>query len=198
MTKSAVAETLDPLFTAIGQDIVINLQRALRAMNWAYVYRQQTHLCMAVGEAGWDDYPSITCGDAGSGLAVSVFNAVATGSSTSLIDTDIWVDADDLLRDIEVGVECDITTAANTITTTFTFTGGLGSASATVACAQANNDTEVTNSFDLTTVTSGGEWVRVQILIQRTAGAATDNVVRHLRISETEIGPGILADPSNS
>lgn len=196
MTKTAVAETISPQVTAVGNDVNAQAQRIARAMNWAFTQRPQTHLSISCGDAGWDDYPAITCGDAGNSLAVALANVIATGSVDTFFDTDIWVSPDDV-TDLDVGVECDVTLAANTVTVTFTFTGGLGTAAATCACTQANNDAEITNSFDLSTVTNGGEWVRLQVACQRTAGAGTAHTVRNVRVNEID-GRSIPGDPEDN
>lgn len=196
MTKTATATTVSPNLTAIGNDVNDELQRVARAMNWAFIRRPQSHLNLGVGEAQWDDYPSLTCGDAGNSLAVALANVIATGASDTFIDTDIWVGVDDV-TELEIGVECDIITAGNTVQVTFTFTGGLGSASSACSCGIGNNDTEIINSFDLSTVTNGGEWVRLQVACQRTAGAATNNSVRNVRATEIDLR-AIPGDPEDN
>ena len=75
------------------------------------------------------------------------------------------------------------------------FTGSLGSASGTIDCTNAANGTEQSVSVSLSGVTNGGEAVTVQMSIQRTVGAATNNEVRTVRVQEEEIA--LLPAPLN-
>jgi len=199
MTKSVALVTRSPLFTSVGQDIDQSFLDIIRAQNWAFCFRPQTHLSLAVGETGWDDYPAVVCSPVTTALAVPTLNVIAAAGAATFIFTDIWVDEDmAALVTMICGTEVDITTAANTVVVSYRFTGSLGNATVNTAHVQANNDTELAITQVLSAVTNGNEWVSLEIICQRTVGAATTNAVRHCRVSEDEITISTVPDPRDS
>ncbi len=206
MTKTAELTTTSPLFTAIGQDVLADgrgLRRIARALHWALVYRRECHLSMACGADGWDDYPALPCAGVADTRAVATLDAVATGAARALVDTDLWIDPDTAaLGSVVLGAVAYVATVGNTLRVTFTLTGGLGTSTdqidfTTVDSAPAV-DSEKTATRALAAITAGGEWVRLQISIQRVAGAATNNELRNLRVQETELTIGTMPDPEDS
>lgn len=204
MTKTATPTESSPLQTAIGQDILAeDLLAIAQAIHWAFINRRECHLAMATGSVGWDDYPGAACATAPDGNAVPALSLIATGSAVTHIDTDLWIDADTAaLGSLELGAQARVTTAANTLRVSFILTGGLGTSTDTIDFTTANSlpavDQEVSTTRTLSAVTAGGEWVRLSIQVQRTAGAATDNELRHVRVQETELAIGSVPDPQDS
>lgn len=206
MTKTAERTTLSPLFTAIGQPILADgrgLRVIARALHWALVYRRECHLSMACGSDGWDDYPALPCAGVADTRAVATLDAVATGTPRTLVDTDLWIDADTAaLGSLTLGAVAYVATVGNTLRVTFTLTGGLGASTDTLDFTTVDSapavDSEKVATRALAAITAGDEWVRLEVSIQRIAGAATNNELRNLRVQETELAIGSVPDPEDS
>jgi len=171
--------TLSPLALSLGQDVTYeDLRRLHRQEDWAMAYRPETHLNLCVAGDGWDDYSG------GASAAVGPFNFNPGAGAEEIIITDLWVNAEHAQNGgIECGAEC-FCQPGETVRLSFALTGSVGTITVNVDCSDAENGTEVTDSVDFSGATNGGEWVVLQITMQRTVGSAADNEVRQLRASE--------------
>jgi hypothetical protein len=186
MAKSQLPTTISPVRMSLGQLVLSQDIAAIGALlNFVFGRRRQQHIGLITARDGWS-----------SGSEVGTLRATADGTQRTIIDTDIWVDRDAARAPMTFGAECSVL-AANTVRVSCRLTGGLGTVTVAPADhANADNGTEKTAAITTSSVTNGGEWMRVEILLQRITGAGTTNQIIELRLEEDEVTSS-LPDPDN-
>ncbi len=202
MAKSKAVTNRSPTEISMGQEIYYDnagLKTIVNAEHWALTERGTCHLALATGTDNWDDDPASACGsDAGVSNAVGTLQIKASASLVTVINTDLWIDEDASVTTMTFGAECHVAVAAEQVTVTYFLSGGLGNATTTTVHTDTDNDTEKTSTSSLSAVTNGGEWVELQIKIQRTAGASANHQLRTVRVEETVYAATSIADPANN
>jgi len=145
MAQTSGKSTLSPISYAISELVyastsssdIPTMRILARALNWAFANRNEAHVCLATGSSDWDDYPSDSEGlHAGGSDNVGTIHLTCPSSSTTVIETDLWIDPD--VTDLVVGAEVNCTTT-DTASLEFEFTGTVGTDSVTLSHTTSNN-----------------------------------------------------------
>lgn len=177
MARSQALTTLNPAQIGIGAEVFYEDALAIsKLVNWVGGRRPQVHLSACVAPAGWGGGSEI-------GTAWIKFRGTATGF-VEVLRFNIYINPDTV--NVLVGARCFFA-AAETGDVKFT----IGGTSTTISFTNANNGTEKTGS--LATSATGTGWQLCTVEIDQTAGAATTNYLRDVRVEDEEITSGLPA-----
>jgi len=189
VAKTQAVTALVPTDYGFGRKIIgaadAGVRTLSRLLNWVGGLRPECHLSLAAGPDGWD----------ASGEAVGTLALTATSSSKTPVVTDLWVNRDAAKHTALAAAEVRVLTA-DTVTITWSLTGGVGTVTHSTTHTSAHNGSERTVAFDLSAVTAGDEWVTCEISIQTTTGSGA-HAVLELNFEEDERTAG-LPDPASS
>jgi len=192
MAKTQDVTTLSPERFAFGQDVLfddpIGLLDVSKMLNWAYGFRDQCHLSLCVADDAWDT----------AAAAVGPLKISGVGSKVDVIDTDLWLDKDEVLHGHLVGAAEVVVAASTTVVVSFALTGVTSTQTATItyvgAIAAGTETTTTGPHIDPSAAGDGDEWFRLVISVERTVGSGA-NEVRTLRAEMLDDGD--TPDPLN-
>jgi len=178
MSRTAASSTLSPFLFALGQGVYAEEVAEIAKMLAYAQARSPEHLAgLASGEAGW-----------GTASSPETHACTISGAATTVYDFRIWVDPD--LRSLRFAARADVPAS-----TTCTVKLNVASTSTTLTFVGATTATTVATG-DLATSATGTGLLDCSIVVQRTAGTGTGELLAW-SVLGLHIADGDLPAPPN-
>ena len=187
MPKTQTELARSPFELAAGQPVEAeNLEDLSRLNNWLFGFRAECHLSLVCGGDGWDS----------SGNALATLDLTFPAARETRAHTDFYFNRDAANHTATLGVEAVIQTGSDVGTVYVTLTGSTGAVTRQIDLDNSDNGSELTASFDLSTITPGDEWVEVEVELEVTTGSGTTHECLEINFEEDE-QTSSLPDPSD-
>ncbi|TXH42468.1 MAG: hypothetical protein E6Q97_35720, partial [Desulfurellales bacterium] len=169
MSKTGSPSNVSPGILSLGQDILGDTRFLTlhQAQNYAAGVYGECHLSTCVDGFHWDDHAAHGDLPAGSSLTIAAMGLTFTGSFVSVLVTDLWIEPEQALGQIECASEC-VLDAGEGVTVRYTLEGSVAAVNVDVNCTSSSNGDEKAVLQDCDAFTTGGEWVTLTITLRRT------------------------------